>query len=441
MTVAVRFAPSPTGWLHVGNIRAALVNWLFARQHGGSFLLRLDDTDRERSRPEYAEGVQRDLAWLGLPWDGMARQSDRLDRYAAAVERLKASGHLYPCYETPEELELRRKSQLAAGKPPLYDRAALRLSEADRARLEAEGRAPHWRFRLDHRPIQWQDRIRGAVQFHGKDISDPVVVRADGQVLYNFASVVDDIEFGITDIIRGEDHVTNSASQVQMFEALGAAVPRLGHYALMADASGAGFSKREGSLSIATLREEGIEPMAILSLLAKLGTSDAIEPRIDIRELVDEFDIGHFGRATAKFDIEELRRLNARVLHQMPHHRVADRLAQYGDIPPAFWTAVKPNLERFADIADWVRVAHGPVEPVRGDPAFLAQAAETLPPEPWDETTWSAWTAALKAASGKSGKALFLPLRQALTGMDHGPELRVLLPLIGRERALARLRG
>jgi glutamyl-tRNA synthetase len=443
MTVVTRFAPSPTGLLHVGNIRTALVAWLAARHSGGRFVLRLDDTDVERGSGAFAEAIERDLRWLGLDWDGFARQSDRLDRYAEATERLKAAGRLYPCYETPEELELKRRSLLARGLPPLYDRAALGLSAADRGRLEAEGRRPHWRFLMGDADIEWDDRIRGRVHFRRRDISDPVLIREDGRALYHLGSVVDDIEMGMTLVVRGEDHVANTAMHLQMIEALGGRPPDFAHLPLIADAEGHGLSKRLGSLSAASLRDDGIEPMALASLLAKLGTSDPIEPHLALAELVDGFAFAKFGRSTPRFDPEELRRLNAKLLHRMPFAAVRERLEAMGleGIDETAWVALRPNLERLSDAIEWWRVAHGPIAPVVSDRVLLDAAAEVLPPEPWDDGTWAAWAAALKGRSPARGRALFLPLRLALTGLDHGPELRALLPLIGRERALARLGG
>jgi glutamyl-tRNA synthetase len=443
MTVAVRFAPSPTGLLHVGNARLALVNWLFARKHGGTFLLRMDDTDLERSRPEYAEGIECDLRWMGLAWDRFARETDRGERYGEAVARLRAAGRLYPCYETAEELSLKRAARLSQGRPPVYDRAALRLTDGERAALEAGGRAPHWRFKLNHAPVEWDDLVRGPQHFDGGDLSDPVLIREDGRPLYTLTSVVDDADLAITHIIRGEDHVANTAVQIQIFEALGATVPIFAHLPLLTDAGGQGLSKRLGSLSLASLREDGVEAMALLSLLAKLGTSDPIEARADLAALVEEFDLAKVSRATPKFDPEELKRLNARVLHLLPFEAVRERLAALGEgaDDPALWAAVRPNLERLDDVRDWWSVTHAPVAPLAEEPDFLAEAAALLPAEPWDEATWAAWTDAVKAQTGRKGKTLFLPLRRALTGRDHGPELKTLLPLIGRPRALARLAG
>ncbi|HEY0834869.1 MAG TPA: glutamate--tRNA ligase [Azospirillum sp.] len=444
MSVAVRFAPSPTGLLHVGNVRLALVNWLFARKAGGTFLLRLDDTDEERSRPEYATAIEEDLRWLGLTWDRFARESERYDRYAAVTAELKAAGRLYPCYETAEELSLKRASLIGQGKPPIYDRAALRLSDADRARLEGEGRKAHWRFKLEHAPVEWTDLVRGPVRFEGAALSDPVLIREDGRPLYTLTSVVDDADLAITHVIRGEDHVANTAVQIQLWQALGAAVPAFAHLPLLTDAGGQGLSKRLGSGSVRALREEeGIEPMALASLLAKLGTSDAIEPRLTLDELVAEFDMGKIARGTPKFDGEELKRLNARILHLTPFDAVAGRLKAMGfqGADAAFWDAVRPNLERLADVGAWWTVTHAPVAPVIGDAAFTTAAAGLLPDEPWDAATWGAWTGAVKQATGRKGKELFLPLRLALTGREHGPELKNLLPLIGRARAVRRLSG
>lgn len=435
----VRFAPSPTGLLHVGNARQALVNWLYARAQGGHYLLRIDDTDTERSTLEFAAAIEEDLAWLGLSWDEKAVQSERLDRYDEAAARLKQAGRLYACYETPEELGLKRKAALTAGRPPIYDRGALNLSDDERTRLEGEGRRPHWRFKLEHAEIAWDDLVRGAVSFHGGNLSDPVLIREDGRPLYTLTSVVDDIELGVTDILRGEDHVANTAVQVQLFAALDGTVPTFGHLSLIAGAGGESLSKRLGSLSLASLRDQGLEAMTLNCYLARLGTPDPIEALQSLDDLAGAFDITRFGRATPKFDPKELEHLNARLLHGMPYETAAPRLPTGFDA--ALWEAVRPNLTHLAEAATWQAICRGPVIPVIADAAFTCQAAELLPPEPWDQGTWQAWTGAVKEASGHKGKALFLPLRQALTGLDHGPELKALLPLIGRERAAARLAG
>jgi len=443
VTPATRFAPSPTGLLHVGNARTALIAWLAVRQAGGRYLLRIDDTDLDRSEEPFVEAIRRDLAWLGLDWDEEVRQSDRTAAHAAAIERLKADGRLYPCYETAEELALKRRSRLAAGKPPVYDRAALDLAGADRARLEAQGRRPHWRFKLAPDPIGWEDRVRGPVAFDPASLSDPVVIREDGRPLYHLCSVVDDIDLGITEVVRGEDHVANTATHVQMAQALDAAPPRFAHLPLLADAEGKPLSKRLGSLSLEGLREAGIEPLALVALLARLGTADPVVPVTSFDPLVEGFDFGRFSRATPKFDLAELDRLNARVIQALPFDAVAGRLRTLGltEADAAFWEAVRPNLSKLDDATGWWAIARDPVDPVVEEPEFLSTAAARLPPEPWGPETWGAWTETLKAETGRKGKALFLPLRLALTGQPQGPELKDLLPLIGRARAAARLSG
>lgn len=441
MSIRVRFAPSPTGRLHLGNVRAALLNWLYARKTGGKFLLRLDDTDLERSTQDYADGIVADLEWLGLHWDEFAKQSDRLDRYAAAAEKLKSMGRLYACYETPEELKLKRFSQVSEGGVQVYDRAALRLSEAQKAAFAAEGRKPHWRFLLEHKETRWDDLIRGACAYHGSRISDPVLIREDGSPTYTLASVVDDVELGVTHIVRGEDHVTNTSVQIQIFEALGRdpATIAFAHFTLIGDIGGHNLSKREGGMSVANLRDDGLEPEAIASLLARLGTSDPVEPHGALEDLVPGFDFARFSRASPKLDPEDLLRLNAKIVHKLDYKRVKDRLPEGAD--ESFWAGVRPNLVKVPDAKEWWALTHQPVAPVLGDRDFMAKAAELLPAEPWDATTWGAWTKALGAATGKKGKELFMPLRLALTAREHGPELKNLLPMLGRARALARLQG
>jgi glutamyl-tRNA synthetase len=442
MNANVRFAPSPTGLIHIGNARTALLNALFARRQGGRFILRFDDTDAERSRREYADAIEVDLAWLGIPPDLTVRQSERLDVYAETVATLKAAGLLYPCYETAEELERRRRIQLARGQPPIYDRAALNLSEADRAQLEAEGRRPHWRFRLDHRTIPWADLVRGPSHVDCASLSDPVLIREDGSYLYTLPSVADDAALGVTHVIRGEDHVTNTAVQIQIFEALGAAIPAFGHHNLLTTAEGEGLSKRLGHLSLQGLREAGLEPMAVASLAVLVGSAEAVQAVPDLAALAALVDLSHISRGPAKFDESELEHLNARLVHEMPYEAAAPRLQALGIAGgEAFWNAVRGNLTRIADAAAWWQVVAGPITPVIADASLAGAAAALLPEEPWSETTWRDWTTAVRAETGLKGRALFMPLRQALTGLDHGPELAGLLPLIGRERALARLGG
>ena len=440
----VRFAPSPTGNIHLGNARTALINALYARKHGGRFILRFDDTDTERSRDEYAEAIAMDLAWLGIGPDVTFRQSARTALYADASARLKAAARLYACYETAEELDRRRKRQQARGLPPVYDRAALALTSEDRARLEAEGRRPHWRFLLERVEVAWDDLVRGPSHIDCASLSDPVLIREDGSYLYTLPSVADDLDMGITHVIRGEDHVTNTAVQIQLFEALGGAAPVFAHHNLLTTASGEGLSKRSGALSIGGLREAGIEPLAVAALAVLTGSSDAVQPVESLDALVRLLDLSHISRAPARFDPAELRHLSARTLHALPFATVADRLDEAGIAGPkaeAFWLAVRGNLERFADVAIWWRVVEGPIDPVREDAAFLDEAAALVPPEPWDQGVWATWTGLVKAQTGRKGRALFHPLRLALTGRETGPELAALLPLIGRTRAAARLVG
>jgi len=435
--VTTRFAPSPTGRLHVGNIRMALHNWLLAKKLGGRFLLRIDDTDVERSREEYVEAIRADLAWLGLSHDGEERQSQRFALYDAAFRRLVEAGRIYRCYETAQELELKRKVLLGRGLPPIYDRAALKLTEAEHAAFAEQGVAPHWRFKLDHdEAIEWEDGIRGPQRFDPAQLSDPVIRRADGSWLYMLPSAIDDVEMGVTDVQRGEDHVSNTAVQIQMFRALGAEPPRFAHEALLVGTEGK-LSKRLGSLGADAFRERGIEPQAILSLLARLGTSQPVEPIADPAVLVESFDLSTFGRAPARFDDAELERLNAGIVHQLPYERVKNRLPE--GMGEDAWHAIRPNLSRIGEAADWWRVITGPIEQPAFDEetkAYLAQAAQLFT---WGEDPWHALTGALKDATGRKGKALFLPLRQALTGLDHGPDMAALLPLIGESEARARL--
>ncbi|MDE2435973.1 MAG: glutamate--tRNA ligase [Sphingomonadales bacterium] len=437
MTATTRFAPSPTGTLHVGNVRTALHNWLLAKQAGGRFLLRIDDTDGERSREEYVDSIKADLTWLGLHWDGEERQSARFDLYETEFQKLVSAGRVYRAYETAQELELKRKVLLGRGLPPIYDRAALALSEADHAAKEAAGEKPHWRFLLDReQAIEWHDGIRGPQHFDPAKMSDPVVRRADGSWLYLLPSVIDDIAMGVTDVLRGEDHVSNTASQIQMFEALGAAPPHFSHEALLTGTEGK-LSKRLGSLGVSALRDAGIEPEALVALLARLGTSDPVDPALDAAALAASFNLAHFGRAPARFDEAELHRVNAAVVHRLPFERVAHLLPDGMD--EAAWNAIRPNLEHIGEAADWWQVVTGPVTAPKLSPedaTYAAEAAATLDHVGAD---WPALTGALKEATGRKGKTLFLPLRQALTGRDHGPDMVALLPLIGAEAARERL--
>ena len=440
MTIRTRFAPSPTGMLHVGNIRAALHNWLWARKSGGEFWLRIDDTDAERSEERFVEGIRADLGWLGLAPDGEARQSARFALYEARFAALRDAGRVYPAYETAQELDLKRKIAAGRGLPPIYDRSALALSDAERAALEADGVMPHWRFKLDHAaPIAWDDLIRGPQKLDPATMSDPVIRRADGSWLYMLPSAIDDMDMGITHVVRGEDHVSNTALQLQMFAAMGATPPAFAHEALLTGAEGK-LSKRLGSLGVEHFRDVGIEPEAVRALLARIGTSLPVEPLVEIAALIESFDFAKFGRAPARFDEVELAGLNAKIVHQLDYAVVADRLPS--GMGAAEWAAVRPNLTTVAEAADWWGVIEGPIL-AEADPAdadFLAAAAR-LAAEAWDDDPWHALTAALKAETGRNGKTLFLPLRRALTGRDHGPDMKALLPLIGQQRAVARLSG
>ena len=437
----VRFAPSPTGMLHVGNVRTALVNYLYIRHLGGQFMLRIDDTDEERSTAEFEAGIRDDLRWLGLEWDVEDRQSERLSRYDEALQTLLQSGRAYPCYETQEELSLKRKSQLMAGKPPVYDRAALKLTEAEKQAFEAEGRRPHYRFLLKNEMVSWTDLIRGDVSYHMSSLSDPVLMREDGRVIYTMASVVDDIDHEITTIIRGEDHVTNSAAQIQLFEALGASAPQMGHLALLAGAEGEGLSKRLGSLSINQLREEGMRPEAVVSLLGRIGTSQPVEVFSSLEALAQQFDISAFGRATAKFSTAELSQLNARLLQQLEYSDVQDELAALGmtDLTSEFWLAVRGNIKTISEAQFWWDICHHDMTSDCEDADFIAQAAALMPDGPFTSSSWSEWTKSVAEATGRKGKTLFMPLRQALTGVSYGPDMAQMLVFIGHDRARARL--
>ncbi|RLQ87691.1 glutamate--tRNA ligase [Notoacmeibacter ruber] len=452
----VRFAPSPTGYIHIGNARTALFNWLYAKRDGGRFILRLDDTDQERSEERYAQAIVGDLNWLGIEPDETVRQSDRFATYAAAAERLKAEGLLYPCYETQEELERRRRLRLARRLPPIYGREALKLSEEERADLEASGKKPHWRFRLPNfrddpfqpepTPVEWDDLVRGPQQVDLASLSDPVLIRADGTWLYTLPSVVDDGDLGVTDIIRGDDHVTNTGVQLALFDALELKRPNFGHHNLLTDPTGAGLSKRTGAQSIRGLREAGLEPMAVASMATLIGTSQSVKVFDDLDALAEDFDPASASKSAARYDETELWALNRSILHETPFADVEERLGALGidgEEAPGFWMIVRANLDRFEDVQDWWHIVKdGPVEPVSfesdDDRNFARAAFDHLPEGEWDETIWKRWTDAVKAETGRKGRGLFMPLRLALTGRRAGPELADLVVLLGRERTLAR---
>ncbi len=435
-----RFAPSPTGHIHVGNLRTALMNYLIARKAGGTFILRLDDTDRERSKQEYADGIQRDLDWLGLHWDRVERQSDRLDRYAEAAQDLRAGNRLYEVFETPVELDLKRKKQLNMGKPPVYDRAGLNLSDADKDKLRAEGRDGYWRFLLDQERIEWPDGILGDISIDAASVSDPVLIRADGQVLYTFASSVDDADMGVTHIVRGADHVTNTATQIQIIRALGATPPSFAHHSLLTGAQGEELSKRLGVLAIKDLRAAGVAPEALLSLMARLGSSQPVELRMSLDELADGFELSQFGASPTKFDAEDLWPLTREANQARPLAEVADRIAALGvpaDQAERFWRVASQNITKLDDLGGWWEIFSNGAEP-QVDPEdvdFIAQAMTLLPPPPYTDTSWAEFTNAVKAATGRKGKGLFMPLRKALTGQAHGPDMSDVMPLLQVVRA------
>lgn len=430
-----RFAPSPTGYLHVGNLRTALFNYMIARKAGGTFILRIDDTDPERSKEEFVDGIKRDMEWLGLTWDRIERQSERLDRYAEAADKLRAIRRFYECFETPTELDLKRKKQLNMGRPPVYDRAALALSDDEKARLRDARGQGHWRFKLDHERIEWTDGILGDISIDAASVSDPVLIRGDGQVLYTLASVVDDTEMGVSHVVRGSDHVTNTATQIQMIEALGGTVPGFAHHSLLTGPQGEALSKRLGTLALRDLRERGVEPMALLSLMARLGSSQPVEVRGSVDELVGGFDLGQFGAAPTKFDENDLFPLTANVLQDTALPAVAEDIAALG-VPDAmaeqFWTVTRGNITTRRDLAGWWTLFRDGAEPVvaEEDRDFVREAMALLPEGPLDESTWGSWTGAVKEATGRKGRGLFMPLRLALTGQHSGPEMAQVLPLL-----------
>ncbi|MEC8016033.1 glutamate--tRNA ligase [Phaeobacter italicus] len=435
-----RFAPSPTGYIHVGNLRTALMNYLIARKAGGTFILRIDDTDPERSKEEYVDAIKEDLEWLGLTWDKVERQSERLDRYVAAADRLREIGRFYEAFETPTELDLKRKKQLNMGKPPVYDRAALNLSDDEKAALRAERGDGVWRFKLDHQRIEWTDGILGDISIDAASVSDPVLIRGDGQFLYTLASVVDDTEMGVTHVVRGSDHVTNTATQIQIIEALGGSVPSFAHHSLLTGPQGEALSKRLGTLALRDLREAGVQPMALLSLMARLGSSDPVELRSDLAELVDGFDINRFGAAPTKFDVQDLYPLTARHLQSLPLEAVqahVDALGVPAEKQAAFWDMAKENITTLKDLAGWWDLCRDGAEPLVADEDkdFIAEAMALLPEGPYDSDSWGKWTAAVKDATGRKGKGLFMPLRKAVTGMERGPDMSALLALMETVRA------
>ncbi len=433
--ITTRFAPSPTGYLHIGNFRAALMNYLLSRKFGGNFILRIDDTDHERSKDKYVDATKEDLTWLGLTWDRLERQSERLGRYDAAADKLREMGLLYECFETPTELDLKRKKQLNMGKPPVYDRAALMLHDEGKSSLRAERGQGHWRFKLTHERIKWEDGILGDVSIDAASVSDPVLIRGDGQYLYTLASVVDDLEMGITNIVRGSDHVTNTATQIQIMKALGGKIPDFAHHSLLTGTQGENLSKRLGTLSLRDMRREGVSAQALISLMARLGSSQPVELKSDLGDVAKGFELSYFGTAPTKFNKDDLFPLTARYLQTLNIEDVADDVAQAGvpnDLADSFWRVVRENIITLNDISAWWRICSEGAEPViaEGDLAFVDQAMALLPDGPYTDETWVAWTSEVKNKTGRKGRGLFMPLRLALTGKTQGPEMSALLPLL-----------
>ena len=438
--VKVRFAPSPTGYLHIGNFRTALVNFLFARKEKGHFMLRIDDTDHERSTLEFEKAIIEDLSWMNLNWDSLEKQSTRLKRYDEVLETLLDKKRAYACYETADELSLKRKVQLSSGKPPVYDRSSLRLSDSEIADLKSKGKKPHYRFLLDHSEVSWNDLVKGQGKYHMSSLSDPVILREDGRVIYTLASVVDDIDFEITHILRGEDHMTNSAAQIQLFEALGSIAPNLGHLSLLTDISGAGLSKRLGSLSLKDLRNEGIHPMAISSLLSKVGTSDPVEIKKEIETIILYFDINKFGKSKSKFDKNELSILNSKIYQLIDFEEINEDLNKMNiSITKEFWNLIRGNIALLKNVKDWWDICFGTIDTIIENQDFLDLALEVLPIDQFNETTWSTWTKKISQETGKKGKELYMPLRLCLTGQNKGPEMADLILMMGRDKVIKRL--
>lgn len=436
--VTTRFAPSPTGFLHVGNIRTALINWLYARAHDGKFILRIDDTDKKRSKTEYVDAIKYDLEWLGLHWDEIYFQSQRMELYEQTKSKLISNKRLYPCYESQEELELKKKVLLSRNLPPIYDRSALKLSSEEKKQFENQGINAHWRFLMDNTPIEWQDAVSGKIHFDPKKINDPILIRGDGTMTYMIATIADDIDLGITHIIRGKDHISNSAIHMQMFKALGATTPNLIHLSLIQSKEGE-ISKRLGGFDIKNLRDSGMHPMAVLSFFAKLGTSDPIEFRKTLKELCQDFSITKFGKADTNYDLLELERLNTKLLHHMSYAEAKQYLPNH--VNEDFWEKVKTNLTKINEVEDWWEICNQVITPVITDLNLTKEASQLLPQGIWSEATWNEWINQVKISTNKNGKELFMPIRLALTGMDHGPELKNLLPILGREKTFNRLNG
>lgn len=441
MNIITRFAPSPTGMLHIGNARIAIANWLYAQKNGGKFLLRIDDTDKDRSKKEYEEAITRDLKWLGLNWDDSFSQSSRIQKYEEIKNHLIEIGRLYECYETPEELEIKRKFQLSAHKPPIYDRASLHYTNEQKDQFRKEGRKPHYRFLMKDTPIVWNDMIKGQMRYESHNIGDPILVREDGSMTYMLCSCVDDIEYNISHIIRGEDHLTNTAIQIQIFDALSAKLPSFGHLSLVHQKEGK-ISKRDGGFEISSLRDnECIESMTINSFFATVGRSEPTKIFKDLESLIENFDISKFSKSPTTYLPEELLRLNHKLIIDLNYSDVKNRLTDIGckDVTEEFWIAVRPNIQTLKDVKDWWDICTVTPYVQNLDKEYLSIAKSLLTEDVIKPDTWSIWTKKISEKTGKKGRELFMPLRLALTGRESGPELDAILPMIGKNEILLRL--
>ncbi len=442
MSTVTRFAPSPTGLLHLGNIRTALINWLYAKNSGGKFILRIDDTDQERSKEEYISQIKYDLEWLGIDFDETFNQSSRFERYREEFEKLKSAGRIYACYETPDELERKRKLQMAAGGKQVYDRSALELSDEQKKDYELEGRKPHWRFLLQTERMRWNDLLKGEIDIDLTSLSDPVLFREDGVPLYTFCSAVDDIDFNITNVIRGDDHTSNTAVQIEIINALDKNKISFAHHALLKASSGDKLSKRDNVISIDSFREENIEPISILSLLSTIGTSKSIELKDSIQQIIDEFRLDTISTSPGRIETDVLKALNKKQVQKFEYDEVKTRLDKIdNNIDQKFWNTIKGNLDTVEDVAAWTEVVFKNNSFETEDKDYINLALELMPDEPWDDQTWTVWTNAIKERTGRKGRELFLPLRLAFTGLTHGPEMKLLIQLIGRNKILERTKN
>ena len=441
MTVITRFAPSPTGLLHLGNIRTALINWLYARTHNGKFILRIDDTDQERSKDEYISKIKYDLEWLGIDYDDTFNQSSRFERYREQFKKLKADGKIYPCYETPEELERKRKLQMASGGKQVYDRSSLSLTDQEKKAYEDKGRKPHWRFLLQTERLKWNDLLKGELDIDLTSLSDPVLFREDGVPLYTFTSAVDDIDYNITNVIRGDDHTSNTAVQIEIINAIDKNRITFAHHALLKASSGDKLSKRDNVISIDSFRKSNLEPLAILSLLATIGTSQSIELKDSINQIISEFKLETISTSPGRIEIDVLNALNKKQVQKLNFDDVSERLKNIDEkIDEKFWNIIRSNLETVEGVKQWSDIVfYSKIIEVE-DKEYIKSAMELIPNDPWDENTWELWTSAIKEKTGRKGKELFLPLREAFTGMSHGPEMKLLIQLIGREKILERVK-